>query len=158
MHENILELCNIGTRKAALLKESVYTSFLFQSVRDSGCGVATGEACQNRVMFKQFLMSGAMQFCQVTHHNKIINSFSILQSFKYESSACIVKHILPSQVGRVQNKVQVQKVTTIILWLIFKLSLGDSLDTVVYNSVLNYSTNCIGDYFFSQKSFSFSLI
>ena len=24
-----------------------------------------GEACQNRVMFKQFLMSGAMQFCQV---------------------------------------------------------------------------------------------
>ena len=28
-------------------------------------GVATGEACQNRVMFKQFLMSGGMQFCQV---------------------------------------------------------------------------------------------
>lgn len=36
-----------------------------EAVRDSGCGVATGEACQNRVMFKQFLMSGAMQFCQI---------------------------------------------------------------------------------------------
>ncbi len=31
----------------------------------SGIGVATGEMCQNRVMFKQFLVSGGMQFCQV---------------------------------------------------------------------------------------------
>ena len=30
-----------------------------------GIGVATGEHCQNRVMFKQFLKSNAMQFCQV---------------------------------------------------------------------------------------------
>jgi L-fuconate dehydratase len=30
-----------------------------------GIGVATGEMCQNRVMFKQFLQAGAMQFCQV---------------------------------------------------------------------------------------------
>ena len=37
--------------------------------------MATGEACQNRVMFKQFLMSGAMQFCQV---------FSVIQV----SNAC----------------------------------------------------------------------
>jgi len=36
-----------------------------ESVREAGTGVATGEACQNRVMFKQFLMSGAMQFCQI---------------------------------------------------------------------------------------------
>lgn len=28
-------------------------------------GVATGEVCQNRVMFKQFLEAGAMQFCQI---------------------------------------------------------------------------------------------
>jgi len=28
-------------------------------------GVATGEHCQNRVMFKQFLQSGAMQYCQI---------------------------------------------------------------------------------------------
>ncbi|KAH6921687.1 hypothetical protein HPB50_003965 [Hyalomma asiaticum] len=30
-----------------------------------GIGVATGEQCHNRVMFKQFLQSGAMQFCQI---------------------------------------------------------------------------------------------
>jgi len=34
-------------------------------LKDLGIGVATGEACQNRVMFKQFLMSGGMQFCQI---------------------------------------------------------------------------------------------
>ena len=36
-----------------------------EALRSSGVGVATGECCQNRVMFKQFLMSGGMQFCQV---------------------------------------------------------------------------------------------
>jgi len=30
-----------------------------------GIGVATGEMCQNRVMFKQFLQADAMQFCQL---------------------------------------------------------------------------------------------
>jgi L-fuconate dehydratase len=28
-------------------------------------GVATGEQCQNRVVFKQFMQAGAMQFCQI---------------------------------------------------------------------------------------------
>jgi L-fuconate dehydratase len=28
-------------------------------------GIATGEQCQNRVMFKQFLQAGAIQFCQI---------------------------------------------------------------------------------------------
>jgi L-fuconate dehydratase len=28
-------------------------------------GVATGEHCQNRVMFKQYLQAGALQFCQI---------------------------------------------------------------------------------------------
>ncbi|XP_065173962.1 mitochondrial enolase superfamily member 1-like [Atheta coriaria] len=28
-------------------------------------GVATGEMCANRIMFKQFLQAGAMQFCQI---------------------------------------------------------------------------------------------
>ncbi|HEX5369716.1 MAG TPA: enolase C-terminal domain-like protein, partial [Dehalococcoidia bacterium] len=28
-------------------------------------GVATGEHCANRIMFKQFLQAGAMDFCQV---------------------------------------------------------------------------------------------
>jgi L-fuconate dehydratase len=30
-----------------------------------GIGVATGEMCQNRILFKQFMQAGAMQFCQV---------------------------------------------------------------------------------------------
>lgn len=36
-----------------------------QALLNDGIGVATGEVCQNRVMFKQFLSSGAMQFCQI---------------------------------------------------------------------------------------------
>jgi len=36
-----------------------------EGLKDDGIGVATGECCQNRVMFKQFLVSGAMQFCQI---------------------------------------------------------------------------------------------
>ena len=30
-----------------------------------GIGVATGEACQNRILFKQFMQAGAMQYCQI---------------------------------------------------------------------------------------------
>jgi L-fuconate dehydratase len=30
-----------------------------------GIGVATGEHCQNRILFKQFMQAGAMQFCQI---------------------------------------------------------------------------------------------
>ena len=37
----------------------------FQALEPYGIGVATGEHCQNRVMFKQFLSSGAMQYCQI---------------------------------------------------------------------------------------------
>ncbi|XP_059163108.1 mitochondrial enolase superfamily member 1-like isoform X1 [Physella acuta] len=36
-----------------------------QALQPLGIGVATGEQCQNRVMFKQFLKAGAMQFCQI---------------------------------------------------------------------------------------------
>lgn len=36
-----------------------------QAVRPLGIGVATGEACQNRVMFKQLFQANAIQFCQV---------------------------------------------------------------------------------------------
>lgn len=36
-----------------------------QALREHGIGVATGEMCQNRVMFKQFLKLHAMQFCQI---------------------------------------------------------------------------------------------
>lgn len=40
-----------------------------KAVRDAlkpyGVGVATGEMCQNRVMFKQLLMAGAIDVCQI---------------------------------------------------------------------------------------------
>lgn len=43
----------------------VYYIILLQQLKPYGIGVATGEMCQNRVMFKQFLKAGAMQFCQI---------------------------------------------------------------------------------------------
>lgn len=36
-----------------------------QALKPLGIGVATGEMCMNRVMFKQFLKAEALQFCQV---------------------------------------------------------------------------------------------
>lgn len=36
-----------------------------QALKKFNIGIATGEMCQNSVMFKQFLASGAMDFCQI---------------------------------------------------------------------------------------------
>jgi L-galactonate dehydratase len=36
-----------------------------EALKPYGIGVATGEMCQNRVMFKQFLSSGAIDICQI---------------------------------------------------------------------------------------------
>lgn len=36
-----------------------------QELKKFGIGVATGEHCHNKVMFKQFLQAGAMDFCQI---------------------------------------------------------------------------------------------
>jgi len=36
-----------------------------EAVRPLGIGVATGEHCQNRVMFKQFFQARALDFCQI---------------------------------------------------------------------------------------------
>ena len=36
-----------------------------QALVPLGIGVATGEMCQNRVMFKQFLKAKAMQYCHI---------------------------------------------------------------------------------------------
>jgi len=36
-----------------------------QALKPYGIGVATGEQCHNRVMFKQMLQAGALQFCQI---------------------------------------------------------------------------------------------
>ena len=34
-------------------------------MRPLGIGVATGESCQNRVMFKQLLQADAVDYCQI---------------------------------------------------------------------------------------------
>lgn len=39
--------------------------YIAEQLKPYGIKVATGEVCQNRVMFKQFLMSGAMGVCQI---------------------------------------------------------------------------------------------
>ena len=44
---------------------SCISVFYFQALAPYGMGVATGEACQNRVVFKQFLQAGALQFAQI---------------------------------------------------------------------------------------------
>jgi L-galactonate dehydratase len=36
-----------------------------EALKPYGIGVATGEMCQNRVMFKQFITSGAIDICQI---------------------------------------------------------------------------------------------
>jgi L-fuconate dehydratase len=36
-----------------------------KALRPLGIGIATGEHCHNRVMFKQFLEAGAMDYCQI---------------------------------------------------------------------------------------------
>ncbi|XP_071807711.1 mitochondrial enolase superfamily member 1-like [Asterias amurensis] len=36
-----------------------------KAMKPIGIGVATGEHCQNRVMFKQFLQASALQYCQI---------------------------------------------------------------------------------------------
>ncbi|PZC76379.1 hypothetical protein B5X24_HaOG204746 [Helicoverpa armigera] len=36
-----------------------------EAIEPYNIGVATGEMCANRVMFKQFLQSGGMQYCQI---------------------------------------------------------------------------------------------
>jgi L-alanine-DL-glutamate epimerase-like enolase superfamily enzyme len=38
---------------------------LLQALKPLGIGVATGEMCCNRIMFKQFLQARAMQYCQI---------------------------------------------------------------------------------------------
>jgi L-alanine-DL-glutamate epimerase-like enolase superfamily enzyme len=39
--------------------------FMFQALNPLGIGVATGEHCQNRIMFKQMFQAKALQYCQL---------------------------------------------------------------------------------------------
>jgi len=56
-----------------------------------GIGVATGEQCHNRVMFKQFLSSGGMQFCQLdaTRQGGVNENIAImLMANKFKVPVC----------------------------------------------------------------------
>ena len=62
-----------------------------QALRPYGVQVATGEVCHNRVMFKQFLQSGAMDVCQidscrVAGVNEILSI--LLMAAKYQVPVC----------------------------------------------------------------------
>lgn len=52
-----------------------------------GIGVATGEVCQNRVIFKQMLQAGAMQYCQIDACrvggvNEVLSIYLMAKKFK----------------------------------------------------------------------------
>lgn len=53
------------TTTGSIFKEKNNSLFPSQALLPLGIGVATGEMCQNRVMFKQFLKANAMQYCQI---------------------------------------------------------------------------------------------
>ena len=58
-----------------------------KALRPLGIGIATGEHCHNRVMFKQFLESGAMDYCQIDSCrlggiNEIIAVLLLAEKFK----------------------------------------------------------------------------
>jgi L-alanine-DL-glutamate epimerase-like enolase superfamily enzyme len=38
---------------------------ILQALKPLNIGVATGEMCCNRVMFKQFIQANALQYCQI---------------------------------------------------------------------------------------------
>ncbi|XP_026497857.1 mitochondrial enolase superfamily member 1-like [Vanessa tameamea] len=58
-----------------------------RALKPYGIGVATGEMCANRVMFKQFLQSGGMQYCQIDSAriggiNEILSVYLMAEKFK----------------------------------------------------------------------------
>nr|XP_042902398.1 mitochondrial enolase superfamily member 1 isoform X2 [Parasteatoda tepidariorum] len=62
-----------------------------QALKPYGIGVATGEQCQNRVIFKQMLQANALQFCQIDSCrlggvNEILSVY--LMAAKYKVPVC----------------------------------------------------------------------
>ncbi|KAL0850996.1 hypothetical protein ABMA28_006889 [Loxostege sticticalis] len=60
-----------------------------KALKPYGIGVATGEMCANRVMFKQFLQSGGMQYCQIDSAriggvNEILSVYLMAEKLKVE--------------------------------------------------------------------------
>ena len=73
---------------------------LFQALNPLDIGVATGEMCQNRVMFKQFLQAKAMQYCQIDACrlggvNEVLSV--ILMAAKFNGKSSLRYHLLHAQ-------------------------------------------------------------
>ena len=100
----------LGHRIISQVKQSVKTLRrgkinYWQGLRSSGVGVATGECCQNRVMFKQFLMSGGMQFCQVRREERPINVK--VKSYHYSWLVLIITSLCSRWCTKYQGEVGV---------------------------------------------------
>ena len=59
-----------------------------KALKEHGIGVATGEVCQNRVMFKQFLASGGMQFCQIDSGKYLQQFLRQIYFIKHKKDIC----------------------------------------------------------------------
>lgn len=68
-----------------------------QALKPYGIGVATGEHCQNRVMFKQLLQAGSIDICQIDACrlggvNEVMSV--LLMAKKYVISECPKNYLL----------------------------------------------------------------
>lgn len=64
----------------------LWCAFFFQALEKYGVGVATGENCHNRVMFKQFLQAKALRYCQIDScrmagPNEILSVYLMAEKF-----------------------------------------------------------------------------
>ena len=70
-HEAIANMTRLAEFKPVWIEEPTSPDDILghakirQALKKFGIGIATGEAAHNRVMFKQFLQAGAMDFCQI---------------------------------------------------------------------------------------------
>ena len=70
---------------------------IVKELKPLGIGVATGEMCCNRVLFKQFMQADALQYCQIDSAriggiNEILSVY--LMAHKLDSMWCGVFEIL----------------------------------------------------------------
>ena len=68
-----------------------------------GIGVATGEHCQNRVMFKQFLQASALQYCQIDSCrvgsvNELLSIILMAKKFDGESEVSFLFPTMPASI------------------------------------------------------------
>lgn len=68
--------------------------FIADQLRPLGIGVATGEMCANRVMFKQMFQAGSFDFCQIDSAriggvNEILSVYLMAEKFQGKLSQSI---------------------------------------------------------------------